>query len=285
MRWYFLFDVLRQAIILIWENARVSRRVNITDTKGRNIMIGVRRLVSLLAGLIIFCSVNMSLAQTITIGNLLEQSEYQTPYYIVDSGVPGKTVMIVGGTHGSEQGGWEAVSLLQSEYSRSVRKVDKGRLIIIPKANIKGVTHFVRLMDRDDLNRCYPGDENGSPAERLAYQITSIMQTYQVEAVIDCHESIKYAKSGGLGNSIIASFGPARALAKGAVTHINTHTQPRSAIHRWRVGGYPIKGSTAWQAGQFQRYGFTIETCVKDKLAERIAQQILTIEYLLAHEM
>ncbi len=245
-------------------------------------MMVVRRFVCLLAGLIIFCSVSIGSAQTITTGNLLAQSEYQTPYYIVDSGVPGSTVMIIGGTHGNEQAGWEAVSLLQSEYSQSIRKVERGRLIIIPKANIRGVNRFVRLMERDDLNRCYPGDENGSPAERLANQITTIMQTYQVDAVIDCHESLKYANSGGLGNLIIATSGPARTLAKGAVNYINAHTQPRTANQSWRIGGYPIKGSTAWQAGQLQRNGFTIETCVKDKLADRIAHQIMVIEFLLA---
>ena len=57
-------------------------------------------------------------------------TEWETPYYRIETGKPGPTVMIVGGVHGNEPGGWQAAEQIASwELSR-------GSLLVVPRANI-----------------------------------------------------------------------------------------------------------------------------------------------------
>lgn len=59
-----------------------------------------------------------------------------TAVYILDSGVPGGTALVLGGTHANEPSGFLTAVLLV-ENAKPV----KGRLIVIPRANASGFTH------------------------------------------------------------------------------------------------------------------------------------------------
>ena len=59
-----------------------------------------------------------------------------TPVYVMDSGKPGGTVFIAGGTHGNEPSGYVTAILL---VENAVPKA--GRLIIIPHANASAIAH------------------------------------------------------------------------------------------------------------------------------------------------
>lgn len=59
-----------------------------------------------------------------------------TEVYILDSGKPGGTVMILGGTHPNEPAGYVgAIVLIENALPES------GRMIVIPRANASGFTH------------------------------------------------------------------------------------------------------------------------------------------------
>ena len=59
-----------------------------------------------------------------------------TEVYILDSGKPGGTALVVGGTHPNEPSGYiSAIMLLENAAPA------KGRLIVIPRANASGFTH------------------------------------------------------------------------------------------------------------------------------------------------
>lgn len=59
-----------------------------------------------------------------------------TPVYILDSGKPGGTALVLGGTHGNEPSGYiSAVLLIESS------QLSQGRLIVLPRANNSGFTH------------------------------------------------------------------------------------------------------------------------------------------------
>lgn len=59
-----------------------------------------------------------------------------TDVFILDSGVPGATVLVLGGTHPDEFAGFMGAVLLAENAI-----VDAGRLIVIPQANASGFTH------------------------------------------------------------------------------------------------------------------------------------------------
>lgn len=63
-----------------------------------------------------------------------------SPVYIMDSGNPGETVVVLGGTHCDEPSGYMAAVALVENAS-----VSAGRMIVIPQANLSGFTHTTPL--------------------------------------------------------------------------------------------------------------------------------------------
>lgn len=59
-----------------------------------------------------------------------------TKIYILDSGKPGGTALVLGGTHGNEPAGYISALLLIEKSQMA-----QGRLIVIPRANNSGFTH------------------------------------------------------------------------------------------------------------------------------------------------
>lgn len=66
----------------------------------------------------------------------LRDTPGDTEVHILDSGTPGGTALILGGTHANEPAGFITATLL-IENAKPV----KGRLIVIPRANASGFTH------------------------------------------------------------------------------------------------------------------------------------------------
>lgn len=79
----------------------------------------------------------------------------------------GPTLLLTAGIHGDEINGIEVVRRLIKEDKIMP---DRGMVIVIPLVNVYGFIYTARtLPDGRDLNRCFPGSENGSLANRLAY--------------------------------------------------------------------------------------------------------------------
>ncbi len=115
---------------------------------------------------------------------LLPGEPYETTVYINTGPEPGPAVMVVGGTHGNEPAGWTAAEQLANLVP------DRGRFLVIPRANTVAIDHFVRTFpELGDLNRLYPGRPDGLPMERLAWEITRLVGEYRVQVFIDLHES------------------------------------------------------------------------------------------------
>lgn len=66
----------------------------------------------------------------------LKATPGDTAVYVLDSGVPGASVLVVGGTHADEPAGTVACVLLAE---RAI--VQRGRVFVIPQANHSGFTH------------------------------------------------------------------------------------------------------------------------------------------------
>lgn len=66
----------------------------------------------------------------------LKGTQGDTPVYILDSGKPGGSVLLLGGTHPNEPSGYLAATLMIENAKPTV-----GRLIVIPRANNSGFSH------------------------------------------------------------------------------------------------------------------------------------------------
>jgi hypothetical protein len=62
----------------------------------------------------------------------------ETPVYVLEGREPGGTALVLGGTHGDEPAGYLAAVLLVERA-----RVERGRLLVIPRANASGFTHNI----------------------------------------------------------------------------------------------------------------------------------------------
>ncbi len=119
-----------------------------------------------------------------------EQSAWgniQLPITVIKNG-DGPCVALLAGLFGDESNG----TLALSKLARSLDAAQiKGTVIILPCLNPPAAKHQCRLspLDNKNLNRCFPGDINGSISERIAELV--------VKEVISRAELILDIQSGG----------------------------------------------------------------------------------------
>ncbi|HJM74829.1 MAG TPA: succinylglutamate desuccinylase/aspartoacylase family protein [Dehalococcoidia bacterium] len=116
---------------------------------------------------------------------LMAGSEWETPLTVTHSGVDGPRVMLLGGVHGNESGGWQAAEQIATWEPLA------GSLLVVPRANRLSTYEFERTLSGfGDLNRLYPGyAESPLPMARMAAEITFAAQRFEVDLLRDLHES------------------------------------------------------------------------------------------------
>lgn len=116
---------------------------------------------------------------------LMAGTQWETPFFISSSGLDGPALVVLGGVHGNEPGGWMA-ALQAARW-----KPSRGVLAVLPRANELAILRFLRERDGEgDLNRMYPGDPASElPMSRLAAEITALAGELRAELLLDLHES------------------------------------------------------------------------------------------------
>ncbi|MEX2229203.1 MAG: succinylglutamate desuccinylase/aspartoacylase family protein [Dehalococcoidia bacterium] len=165
---------------------------------------------------------------------LLPGAEYETTAVITHSGVEGPRVLVLGGVHGNEPGGWMAAEAI-AEWT-----VTRGSLVVVPRANILATYAFQRTLDGfGDLNRMYPGAVDGLPMARMAHAIVQLAREVDTDLLIDLHESWGFwnertGDQGGtafIGQTVttVAPPAPRAALAE-TITRVNTQLTEREQL-------------------------------------------------------
>lgn len=106
------------------------------------------------------------------------------PITVINNGM-GKSVLLVGGSHGGEYEGPVALTKLSSE----LKPEDiQGRVIILPALNLPSVMSGERLspLDNKDMNRVFPGRWNGTITEVIAHYVHEVILPL-CDAVLDIH--------------------------------------------------------------------------------------------------
>jgi len=205
------------------------------------------KVIFIILILLFFCFPQTALLQTTSVEYICAGTDYETPVYIIKTDYKEPTIMIVAGIHGNEKAGIEA-----AEYLKENIEIEKGTLIIIPKANILACEENVRCFPPEiNLNRVYPGNPQGNSVEKLAYEIFSLMKKHDIGLLVDLHESIEFYRK-------------------------NPKNYGQTVVD-------PVKGSTAYCAHhQLGILALTFETCRKLPLSFRIEEQIEFVKIILS---
>lgn len=175
----------------------------------------------------------------------LKGSTGDAEIYYFESALPGGVTLILGGTHPNEPAGYITTYLIIENV-----QLDKGTLIVIPRANSSAFTHndpqegdpqFFTIKGKNgprkfrfgsrvtnpvdqwpdpdlylhypsgqklagsetrNLNRSYPGKQNGTLTEQIAWAIVELIKKEKVDLAFDLHEA---APEYPVVNAIVAS--------------------------------------------------------------------------------
>lgn len=218
-------------------------------------------------------------AATIKTVTVAAGTQYATPLYIIESGVPGPVVMIVGGVHGNETAGYLAAEKLTK------LSINKGTLLVLPRANKLADAAHTRTINGYDLNRKFPSTASGAASGTLAQAIFSVMKSYKIDWLMDMHEGANYEKiksSSSVGQSLI--YYPDDDTKKVADSIVKTlNSGIATSYKEFSLLRYPVSGSLARCAAvSCGANSFIFETCSKDPLSTRINYQIKAANMLLS---
>ena len=235
----------------------------------------------ILSILILFCFPQIALPQTTFVEYICAGTDYETPVYIIKTDCKEPTIMIVAGTHGNEKAGIKA-----AEYLKDNLHIERGTLIIIPKANILACEENIRSFPPEiNLNRVYPGNPQGNSVEKLAYEIFSQMKRYDIGLLIDLHESIEFYRKNpkNYGQTVVIDSNNDYLFELSSFLVEEMNKGIIEDGNKYKVLIDPIEGSTAYSAHhQLGIPALTFETCRKLPLSFRIGEQIKFVKIILS---
>lgn len=118
------------------------------------------------------------------IAKLHTATKIEVPVIIERSKNPGPTILFSAGIHGDEING---VDIVRQIIARKINKPKRGTIICMPILNVFGFLNGTRnFPDGRDLNRVFPGIENGSLASRVAYKLMRDIIP-DVDLIVDFH--------------------------------------------------------------------------------------------------
>ncbi|HEX6988095.1 MAG TPA: succinylglutamate desuccinylase/aspartoacylase family protein [Bacillota bacterium] len=213
----------------------------------------------------------------VTVRTILSGTSHATELYVIDSGVPGPTVWISGGVHGSELAGWMAAEEI-AEW-----RVTRGRLVVVPHAFQLAVEQRLRAArGYSDLNRQFPTSSGDSPNGTVARALWEELERYEPDWVFDLHEALsnRNLDSSSVGQTMIVyPNSEINAMAETVIDRIN---EDLSSTLDFRMLRYPVQGSLARAAGQFLGANAAIvETSRMYDLDDRIDWHLTLMRYVL----
>ena len=200
---------------------------------------------------------------------LMKNTGMATSGQVIDSGLPGPKLLVIGGIHGDEPAGMEAAKQI------SALKPATGKLVLIPVANRLAAEAGVRTpYFMQDLNRTFPGKQSGNDTQKLAASIMGVIERYRPAVVIDLHEADPVTDSGAKETAdtlILSEEGRAAEIALAVLETMNTE----SAGKRFSfLSGAPQGSLNREVSRRLKIPVITVETDKRDPLKVRIETQL-----------
>jgi len=239
------------------------------------------KVVFIISILLLFYFPQTALQQTTSVEYICAGTDYETPVYIIKTDDKEPAIMIVAGTHGNEKAG-----IIASEYLKDNLDIEKGTLIIIPKANILACAKDLRSFPNDiNLNRVYPGNPQGNSVEKIAYEIFNLMKKYDISLLVDLHESIEFYRRNpkNYGQTVVIDSDNDGLVELSSFLVEEMNQGIIEDDNKYQVLVDPVKGSTAYCAhDQLGILALTFETCRKLPLSFRTEEQIKFVKIILS---
>ena len=123
----------------------------------------------------------------IGISGMSDIIQRRVPVLTIDSKAAGPTVWLTACIHGDEVGGTAIIHDVFADIRDAGLRC--GKLHALPLINSMGFENVSRFInaDREDLNRCFPGDPRGSMGEQIAHRLFDAIEDTRPELVIDLH--------------------------------------------------------------------------------------------------
>jgi predicted deacylase len=217
---------------------------------------------------------------------LLPETRFATPYYIRDSGKSGPVVLITGGVHGDEPAGTVAAEEIRHWH------IEHGRLIVIPRVNIPGLSARQRTMPNvdaglEDLNRDFPHvGTHESPRGTPATEIWQFVKEQKPTWLVDLHEAVTMhgTRDGSVGNLLLCCPSAELKAAQPELLKAVNAAILDPKLH-FSVGRAPKDGSLARAAGdQLGIRAMIIETTKTEQpMAVRVEHHCRIVRALLQH--
>lgn len=193
----------------------------------------------------------------------------------LDSGTPGPCILIVGGVHGDEPAGVQAIRELAEG---PVPK--RGRLVLVAVANPPAVAAKIRSISTEtDLNRAFGTEGADGDTGKQARALWSLLDKEEIDWVLDLHEASDFHRQDEtkVGQSLIFPSAPAAAdLVLTVLDEINQQVEPDLAFTYLSP---PQSGSLVqevWE--QLGVPGLIVETAKQQELSVRVAQHRLVVK-------
>ena len=120
----------------------------------------------------------------LNVSHLPTRTVIDIPLYVYRAEEPGPSILFSAGMHGDEING---VEIVRKILDADLNHVSKGMVLCVPIINVYGFIHFSRYVpDGKDVNRSFPGYENGSLASKVAYTVMQHIVPY-IDYGIDFH--------------------------------------------------------------------------------------------------
>ena len=170
-------------------------------------------------------------------------------YYVADSRVTGPTVLVVAGTHGSENAAVDAAEAVLKW------KIIHGKFVVLPRANVAAIQAHSRYLpdapeDERDLDQDFPKTTSDNPHGELATDIWKLVAAYKPDWIVDLHEAEESHQNNpqSRGNTVSTFGDKSPPLAEKILAALNSVSTNQS--DKFDVGSALLAGSVAQAAAK-----------------------------------
>jgi len=206
---------------------------------------------------------------------LASSQEWDFTLHKHQSGKPGPTLLVIGGIQGDEPGGFNAASLLTTDYS-----IQRGEVWVVPNLNFESIIKRSRGV-HGDMNRKFKDITQKDPEYQLVQKIKKIIRDEQVDVILNLHDGSGFYRPKYFdrlhgpqrwGQSLIIDqaelpaiqYGQLENIAEAIVNHANGHIKNKE--HRYhvkntetRLGNREMEKTLTYYAIQNNKAAFGIE--------------------------